>query len=227
LPGELVSIKGTPEGLIILLDSNHELEEIKKHLQQKMEAAKGFFKGANFTIYQQQRDIPPVARRELEAICQRYGLIPSSKIKVPYTIKARQKKESQQGQKVYPFPNQPGMLGNQALLHPQSLRSGQSLSYSGHIVVVGNVHPGAEIVAGGNVAVMGTCCGSVHAGVHGNKSARIIAFRLIPSVLSIAGVPARSASHNLEPAFYPEVAYLRGDKIIVERYRHTLKTTSQ
>lgn len=204
-----------------MLDSNHELEEIKKHLQQKMEASRGFFKGAKFTIYRKQRDIPPLERRELEAICRRYGLIPNSKIKVP-CIKTTQKREPK---KVYPFPYPSGVTNNPALLYKKSLRSGQSLNYPGHIVVIGNINPGAEIIAGGSIAVMGMCRGSIHAGINGDRSAKIVAFRLAPAVLSIAGVPARSSSHNSDPASYPEVAYLQKDKIIVKRYRHTSKIT--
>ncbi|MGB9826721.1 MAG: septum site-determining protein MinC, partial [Desulfofundulus sp.] len=63
---ELVSIKGTREGLVILLDPNREFEDLKLHLKRKMESARGFFRGARFTVYGQT--ITRYQRTELEDI---------------------------------------------------------------------------------------------------------------------------------------------------------------
>ena len=45
-----------------------------------------------------------------------------------------------------------------------SLRSGQKEEYPGSIVICGDVNPGAEIVAGGNIMVLGALRGVAHAG---------------------------------------------------------------
>ena len=47
----------------------------------------------------------------------------------------------------------------------KTLRSGDKISSSGDIVIMGNVNPGAEIEAGGNVYVMGDLRGTVKAGI--------------------------------------------------------------
>ena len=46
-----------------------------------------------------------------------------------------------------------------------SIRSGQKEEYAGSIVICGDVNPGAEVVAGGNIMVLGTLRGVAHAGV--------------------------------------------------------------
>lgn len=56
-----------------------------------------------------------------------------------------------------------------------SLRSGQREEYQGSIVVCGDVNFGAEIIAGGNIMVLGALRGLAHAGANGNKMAFISA----------------------------------------------------
>lgn len=56
-----------------------------------------------------------------------------------------------------------------------SLRSGQREEYQGSIVICGDVNFGAEIIAGGNIMVLGALRGLAHAGANGNKMAFISA----------------------------------------------------
>ena len=56
-----------------------------------------------------------------------------------------------------------------------SLRSGQREEYQGSIVVCGDVNFGAEIIAGGNIMVLGALRGLAHAGANGNVMAFISA----------------------------------------------------
>ncbi len=61
-----------------------------------------------------------------------------------------------------------------------SVRSGTKEEYVGSIVICGDVNSGAEIVAGGNISVLGTLRGVAHAGANGNTKA-IIAANVIES----------------------------------------------
>jgi septum site-determining protein MinC len=74
----------------------------------------------------------------------------------------------------------------------RTLRSGQSLRHPGHVVVIGDVNPGAEVVAGGDILVWGRVRGVVHAGALGDEGAVICALDLAPTQLRIAGHIARS-----------------------------------
>lgn len=56
-----------------------------------------------------------------------------------------------------------------------SIRSGQKEEYAGSIVICGDVNPGAEVIAGGNIMVLGNLRGVAHAGANGNKKAIISA----------------------------------------------------
>ena len=47
-----------------------------------------------------------------------------------------------------------------------SLRSGQRQEYSGSIVICGDVNAGAEVIAGGNIMILGSLRGLAHAGAN-------------------------------------------------------------
>jgi septum site-determining protein MinC len=74
----------------------------------------------------------------------------------------------------------------------QTLRSGQTVSHKGHLVIIGDVNPGAEVMAEGDVTVWGALRGIAHAGIGGNLDAEIRALRLQPIQIRIAHAIARS-----------------------------------
>jgi septum site-determining protein MinC len=80
--------------------------------------------------------------------------------------------------------------GEQATLVYHTLRSGQTISSNGHVVILGDINPGAKVTAGGNVLTMGKCAGTVHAGCLGNTKAVIIARSFLPATIGIAGIIA-------------------------------------
>jgi septum site-determining protein MinC len=109
---------------------------------------------------------------------------------------------------------------NGAMLVRRTLRSGQSLHHPGHVVVIGDVNPGAEIVAGGDVVVWGRLRGIVHAGASGDEGAVVCALALAPMQLRISRHIARSPGSELDQkyssGFAPEVASVQDDQIVVE-----------
>lgn len=69
-----------------------------------------------------------------------------------------------------------------------SLRSGQSEEYSGSLVIIGDVNAGAEVIAGGNIFILGALRGLAHAGAGGNTNAIIAANYIDSTQLRIANV---------------------------------------
>ncbi len=79
-----------------------------------------------------------------------------------------------------------GDEGTDGVLVRRRVRSGQVIRHPGHIVVVGDVNPGAQLIAGGDIIVWGKLQGSAHAGALGDASAIVGALTLHPSTLRIA-----------------------------------------
>lgn len=99
-----------------------------------------------------------------------------------------------------------------------TLRSGKSVEHPGHVVIVGDINPGAEVVAEGNIIVMGRVLGFVHAGSAGDDSAIVVANVLKPTQIRISkyiSVPPQD-----DESFgngVPEQAYVEDGIIRIEK----------
>ena len=211
---ESVSIKGTKNGLLIICDPSSEYENVKQTLIQKLESAKGFFKGAKFILDQskQSRKITEKQKAELEEICQQFGLIPVSSLENIYDLpvdKIISTAQLSKHNKTEPI-NPPG---EPTLFIQKNLRSGQKITYPGHIVILGNVNRGAEIVAEGNIVILGSCFGNIHAGYPKNQNVKVIATYLSPSHLNIAEHTFNSLSDRVPTN--PEIAFIKNEEIII------------
>lgn len=103
------------------------------------------------------------------------------------------------------------------LVTQRTLRSGQQLRHPGSIALLGDVNPGAEIVAGGDIIVWGKLRGTVHAGAMGDENAQVCALNMQPTQLRIARHIARSPEdRRRKPS--PEVARVRNGQIVVESW---------
>lgn len=96
-----------------------------------------------------------------------------------------------------------------ALFITKTLRSGTRIEFPGNIVVVGDVNPGAEIVAEGNVIVWGRVRGMIHAGSKGNRSAFICALDLSANQLRIADEVSATLKPQKDPK--PEIATINNE----------------
>jgi septum site-determining protein MinC len=103
--------------------------------------------------------------------------------------------------------------GNAILVH-KTLRSGIHLEHDGHVAVIGDVNPGAEISATGSVVVWGRLLGSVHAGSRGDEKAVICALEMSPTFVHIAGLITQLRPRKGKPR--PELAKIVDDNIVVE-----------
>ncbi len=95
------------------------------------------------------------------------------------------------------------------------VRSGVILEHVGHLVVFGDVNPGAEVRATGSIVVLGRLRGTAHAGI-GQELGFILALRLEPQQLRIGKRVARADSNA--PASEAEIAYVTGEQVVVESY---------
>ncbi|MDQ2866439.1 MAG: hypothetical protein M3R51_09460 [Candidatus Eremiobacteraeota bacterium] len=100
------------------------------------------------------------------------------------------------------------------LYHVGTLRGGQSLHSFGSLIVVGDVNPGTELVAGGDVVVFGTLLGVAHAGAQGDAGARVYAIGLDATQLRIATCIATNEGARAAAA-QPEVAMVVDGKIVI------------
>ncbi len=109
----------------------------------------------------------------------------------------------------YSQPN-PGLV--EPLYWKSVLRSGMEISHPGTVILIGDLNPGASIVAAGDILVWGNLRGVTHAGADGNHQSRIFALRMEPTQLRIAENLAR-APEKPPNQYEPEVAYVTTEGI--------------
>lgn len=103
----------------------------------------------------------------------------------------------------------------------QTLRSGQTVEYDGNVLIIGDCHPGSEIRATGDITVWGVLGSIAHAGIKGNKEAKIRALKMNAIQLRIADCYSRRPDGTNIPyivkssSFIPEEARLVDDNIVL------------
>lgn len=100
------------------------------------------------------------------------------------------------------------------MFYKGALRSGQRLEYEGSIVLMGDLNGGAEVIAGENIAVVGTIRGVAHAGAKGNKKAIITGASIECPQLRIANIVKEIEKEDT--ATTKTFAYVDEDKIVLE-----------
>ncbi len=98
-----------------------------------------------------------------------------------------------------------------------TIRSGQKVETPFSLVVIGDVNPGADLVAGGDIVVIGSLRGTAHAGAYDDKGIDkfILALNMQPVQLRIGSVISRGSSEKSSSA---EIARIDNRRIIVEAY---------
>ncbi len=110
------------------------------------------------------------------------------------------------------------------LVIKSTCRSGLAVSHDGDLIILGDVNPGAELTAAGDIVVAGVLRGAAHAGCndYGTSSSVVIAATMEPHLLRIADhikteePKKKKAKSRTKTA---EVAYVkRGGSIAVEPF---------
>ncbi len=109
-----------------------------------------------------------------------------------------------------------------AVFHQGTVRSGQEISVDTGIIIVGDINPGAKVIAKGNIFVIGQLKGFAHAGSGGEDKACIFALKMAPTQLRISKVIARSPDRFKEEDMVPQIAFLEDNRIIIDHIDRTL-----
>ncbi len=217
-----IQIKGIREGLLVTLGDGH-WDEVRQALLETIDQQVEFLRGARLVLDvgshilkaaelgQLRKDL---ADRELnlwavlsespttEQTAQTFGL--TIRLAKPQPVRVAPPIETTLRQ------------GESAVLVRRTLRSGFSLQHPGHVVVIGDVNPGAEIIAGGDVVVWGRLRGMVHAGAQGDENAVVCALDLSPTQLRISGLIAVTPKRRGKSQ--PEMACIQNGQVVAETW---------
>ncbi len=214
-----IKIKGISEGLLVTVGEG-EWPEIRQSLLDQIQAQADFFSGANLTLNVGEHEIKAADLGSLRDQISEKGIMLRGVISKSARTEENAKTLGLATHFDRPQPERSGkafdtsVSGDDAILVQRTLRSGNNISYPGHVIILGDVNPGAEILAGGNVIVWGRLRGTVHAGASGDESAQVCALELAPTQLRIA--ETISITPPSKKKLHPEVAHLKEGQVVAE-----------
>jgi septum site-determining protein MinC len=212
-----ISIKGIREGLLISLDEG-DWEEVVPSLADHLASKPDFFRGARAILRLGARSLYAADLARLRSLLGDHGIALQTVLSESDSTLSAARSLGMETALRTPQPEETPLdtelSGADAVVVHQTLRSGNRIEFPGSVLVLGDVNPGAEVIAGGSVVVWGRLKGTVHAGAEGDESAVVCALDLCPMQLRIAGhiatsPPRRGTSH-------PETAILRDGQLVAE-----------
>jgi len=227
-PSNIVTVRGTEDGLVLRIDGRAAWEEILQDVQEFMGDKKKFLRGGQVSIEWLDRLPTKEQSRNLEVLLTETYEVelvakkPKSDAKpakacvveregktIPLFEVAKENKEDgdepdlseltpseimefasgDTDSKNY-LERMERILGDEVLYEDDSnckmvfgtLRSGQRIETPFSLVVVGDVNPGADLVAGGDIIVVGSLRGTAHAAAYDEHATDrvIVAFQMAP-----------------------------------------------
>ncbi|UZD43092.1 septum site-determining protein MinC [Selenomonas sputigena] len=228
---ESVLFKGLKTGLLLVLVGKPEFSVVEREIREKLESSALFFRRGTviewrtgtFTakeslalkkLFLQHglyfREMKEEADAKKPAVSAVIGAAAAAAARAGAVL-GRKKAESSE-MKAEPDADKKDV---QMLVVNRTLRGGQEVQSQGSVLVLGNVNPGAQVIAGGSIDIRGTCRGIVHAGAYGDRDAIIIADHLMPVQIRIADVIAQSPEQYEKPEL-AERASVQDGRIVIE-----------
>ena len=217
-----VDIKGTKNGLLVTLGEG-ELASLLTELEERLSGTASFFKGEQVALEVGQRDLSSEEMGHIKALLAQHevtlGMVISE---APVTRAAARRLglETKRSSRPKPRPERRAEEDfSEGALVRCTLRSGQIIRHPGHVVVIGDVNAGAEVIASGDVVIWGRLRGTVHAGATGDDQTIVCALDLAPTQLRIGKHIARPPEGKPRRRPIPEVASVEEGKIIVKAWK--------
>jgi septum site-determining protein MinC len=222
LPAKII-LKGTGQGIVANLGNIKTWDEARQILLKHIDDQREFLRGArialdvgNFALKAvdlgQIRDALSERELFLWAVISTSGTTESTALTLGLDTTLDKPRKN-----VANIEEESGVIGaEEAVMVHKTLRSGTRLQYAGNVVIIGDVNPGAEIIARGSIVVWGKVAGIVHAGAEGDIGAVVCALDLRPIQLRIADQIALSPKRKGKPM--PEMARLIENQVIAQSW---------
>ena len=216
MPTSRIKFTGVDYGLLVRMDWEVPLSQLLVEVEEHIQKSPAFFADAKVFL---EVDTRPVLQHEMEqlgVVLSRHGLNLQGVVSAASRVEGLSRP-----QPVLEPPKvvAPVVDGKEALVvEHRTVRSGEKVASAGHLVIMGDVNPGAEVIAEDNIIVWGALKGTAYAGVPNHEGAVIAALHLSPIQLRIAGYIARSPDARPLTEAIPELARIEQNEIVVESW---------
>jgi septum site-determining protein MinC len=211
-----IRFTGVDYGLLVCMDWEVPLSQLLVEVEEHIQKSPAFFADAKVFL---EVDTRPVLQHEMEqlgVVLARHGLTLQGVVSAASRVEGISRPQ--------PAPEQPRVITpiinekEAAVVEHRTVRSGEKVASEGHLIIMGDVNPGAEVIAENNIIVWGSLKGTAYAGVPNHEDAVIAALHLSPIQLRIAGYIARSPDVRPVTTAVPELARIDQNQIVVESW---------
>ena len=157
-----VTIKSNKYGINLILDADMSFADLIKAVVEKFKASANFFKNAKLAISFEGRHLSDEEQVEAFNEAVQKQCENVATVSVPEQF------------------------------YRGTLRSGQVITSESSVTIIGDVNPGAKIIAQGNIVILGALKGNVHAGCTGDRSCFVFALDMQPIQIQIGDLIAKS-----------------------------------
>ncbi|MFC7321021.1 septum site-determining protein MinC [Halobacillus campisalis] len=185
---QMVTIKGTRDGLTLRLNDQCSYDAILQELEEKL------------SVSGTDADQPMI--RVTIQLGNRY-LTDQQKNKLRDIVREKQKLVVEQIESDIITKEEALSWKENSEITPivKTIRSGQVVEVTGDLLLLGDVNPGGKVIATGNIFVLGNLRGIAHAGYEGNEQTVIAASYMKPNQLRIAGQLSRAPDQDSEGVY--------------------------
>ena len=219
-------IKGFKEGLLITLGSG-ELSSVTQVLLSQIDEKPDFFKGAKLALDVGEREIHAAELGKMrDCLSERginlFAILSKSRVTeaVAETLGVSTQKSILKSRE--DEVRNALIDGEKAVLLRKTIRSGSSIKYPGHVIIDGDVNPGAEIIASGSIYIWGKLRGSAFAGIDGSENEIICALEFNPSGLRIANILKEGQINKLKLKKHPQKAFIDNNSIRISDWKEDM-----
>ena len=208
---DIVTIKGLKYGLQLTFAKGASFDDVQANLLDKLQSGDGFFIRGT-TVFVPKGYFAEDQNEALRKMFHRHGMLFSTELKRPNLAPpSRDTSNKAPAQKSKTSVDE----AQKMIVINHTVRGGQEVKANCSVLICGNVNPGAQVIAGGSIDIRGTCRGFVHAGAFGDKTACVVADRLMPAQIRIADLIARAPDEDVK-ANQAERAMIKNNMIIFE-----------
>ena len=160
---ELVAMKGTKSGIVIVLNEEAAFEELKQAVSEKFKESAAFWGEATKAVSFQGKKLSDDEKMQLvDCIQENCHLLIPCIMEEDEALETAFQNSIENRQEEIDYSTGQFFKGN--------LRSGQVLDVETSIIIIGDVKAGAKVVSKGNVIILGSLKGNVYAGSSGNTN---------------------------------------------------------
>lgn len=208
-----VIIKSNKYGLIVHMDPETSYEEILKELREKFMESARFFRDATMAVTFEGRVLTSPQEEEIIELITEIAHVHIVCIfdRDENTEKLYQ---SVVERSLEDMPKKEGQFYRGTLKMRQVLETEKS------VIILGDVDFGATVVSKGNIVVLGTIRGTVHAGAAGNRDAFIVGLAMKPQMLRIADTIAPYVYIRKDEKPEAKIAWLDEKRICIAPIRN-------